>query len=351
MSPFQLAHSASGKTAAVVAAPAQLPAFVVESQTDVPDVLHGAVDIRWANDQGIYLALTSRGVVEAPLVPDQGAVKEMIAGRRTLGGLFLAYHIAASDDYLAAAPPIYLVSWRRLDTPARLEEPFEYVQALDVRDHRLAILGLRSDEQRNFSPDGAIAWVGSLDKKLTDLKPIGFSTTGRGAAAATARGFLGLGGVRFLADGTLLLVPGTQPGVSLLDANGKPLRVWDTAALGIDTDCASLTAEQSKRMAGSIPARQDWLNHHRTVESILPLPQGAAILVRIPEKAAIRWELKLLRRDGTWGTVQVSLRGETANAHLHADSRGNRIALLLYDDSVGVRTAQKARLLTARMDS
>jgi hypothetical protein len=328
-----------------------LPAFVVQSQTEIPADLHAAVDIRWASDQTVYLALTSGGVVEAPLVPDQGAVKEMIAGKRTLGGLFLVYHIAASGEYLAAAPPIYLVSWRRLDKPTRLEEPFEFVQAIDVRDHRLAILGLRSDEQRNFSPDGAIAWVGSLDKKLTDLKPIAFSTTGRGAAAATAVGFLGLGGVRFLADGNILLVPGTQPGVSLLDANGKPLRVWDTAALGIDTDCASLTKEETKRMASNIPARQDWLNHHRTVDSILPLPQGAAILVRIPDKAAIRWELKLLRRDGSWGTVLIPLRGETANAHLRADVRGNRIALLLYDDSVGVHAPSKARLIMARMDS
>lgn len=114
--PFQIALGAR----AAALAPAALPAFVVQSQTEMPADLHAAVDVRWASERTVYLALTSRGVVEVPLAPELGAGKEMIAGKRTVGGLFLSCYIAASGDYLAAAPPIYLVLWRRLDQPTRL---------------------------------------------------------------------------------------------------------------------------------------------------------------------------------------------------------------------------------------
>jgi hypothetical protein len=350
LAPILLAGSANGKAATGVV-PVSTPAFVVQSQTEIPADLHAAVDIRWASDKTVYLALSGAGVVEAPLMAGQTAAKEVIAGKRKVGGLFLAYHVAASNDYLAAAPPIYLVSWRRLNDPTRREEPFEYVQAIDVREHRLAILGVRSDEQRNFSPDGAIGWVGSLDNKLADLKPIAFSATGPGATAAMACSPMGLGALRFLADGSLLVIPGTQAGVTLLDPHGKPLRAWDTATLGIDTDCANVTPEQHRRMSTHISERLDWLNQRRTVDSILPLPQGVGVLVRIPEKAATHWELKLLRLDGTWAAVSVPLRGESAYAHLRADARGGRIVLLLYEEGWGIRPVAKTRLITAALDS
>jgi hypothetical protein len=93
---------------------------------------------------------------------------------------------------------------------------------------------MRADEQPNFSPDGAIAWIGSLDKRLSDPRAAAFSTTGPGAAAMMACGGFGLGYVRLLADGSLLMIPGIQPKAELFDASGEPELAWDTAALGID---------------------------------------------------------------------------------------------------------------------
>jgi hypothetical protein len=334
------------------AAPDSGPAFRILSQTELPAELQRAVDVRWASDQSLYFALQGHGVVEAPVVAGRGAVKEMIPGKDQPGGLWNAYRVAASGDYLVATAPLFEVAWRSArpgDDPGLVEAPFEYVQAIDVQARKLAIVGVRSDEKRNFAPDGAIGWTGSLGKRLSDLKPILFSATGRGATGMLNCGALGLAAVRFLTDGEVVMIPGVQPGVEWFDGGGKPVRGWDTATLGIDTDCSSLTPQLVAKLAANYPLRLDWINLRRTVDSILPLPQGAGVLVRTASKSATHWELKILHRDGTWTTSQVPLQGESPFAHLRGDVRAGRLVLLLYEDRVSSRPKAQGRLITAQL--
>jgi hypothetical protein len=230
-----------------------------------------------------------------------------------------------------------------------VQAPFEYVQAIDVEARQLALVGVRADEARNFAPDGAIGWIGSLDKRLGDLKPILFSATGPGAASMLNCGALGLAAVRFLSGGEVLMIPGVQPGAEWFDAGGKPVRAWDTAALGIDTDCASLTHAMAAKLAVNYPLRLEWVNSRRTVDSILPLPQGAGALIRNAANGATHWELKILHRDGSWTTSQVPLQGESVFAHLRGDVRAGRLALLLYEDKLPSRPKAKSRLITATL--
>jgi hypothetical protein len=323
---------------------AAAPRLVVQSQAEVPDDLHAAVDVRWAPGDAVYLALAGGGVVEAPLVGHR-SVQHLIS--RNSGGLLPIFRVAASNSYLVAAPVAFAVAWRRLDQEPLLEESFEFVQAVDVRDRQLALVGVRTDENRNFAPDGAIGWIGSLDKRLSDLHAIAFATTGRGATAMLNCGSFGMAAVRYLPDGTLLMIPGVQPGALLFDTHGRPLRVWDTGALGIDTDCGSLTPQQRARLPANYMDRLAWINQRRTVDSILPLPDGPGVLVRTVTGSATHWQIKVLHGDGTWTTVEVPLRGASANAHLRGDVQGRRIVLLLYEDGWGFRTVAKTRLITA----
>jgi hypothetical protein len=327
--------------------PAAGPQFILQSQADVPKELHAAVDVRWAGDQSVYLALSGAGVVEAPLVEGHGAVRHLVAPNE--GGLMPIAKVAASGSYLVAAPIVFEVAWRRLDNETLLEEGFEFVQAVDVRDRQLAIVGVRGDEKRNFATDGAIGWIGSLDKRLADLRAIAFAATGPGAQAMLNCGSFGLAAVRYLPDGSLLMIPGVQPGAELFDASGKPVHAWDTGALGIDTDCGSLTQPQQVRLAAHYDERLTWINRRRTVDSILPLPQGPGVLIRTVDGSATHWQLKILHSDGTWSTVQVPLQGASAFAHLHADARGNRLVLLLYEDGWGFRQVARSRLITATL--
>jgi hypothetical protein len=312
--------------------------FQVLSQTVVPTELKAAMDVRWASGDSLYFALGGKGVVQAALAigsgPDRGpSIKEVIPGKTKPGGLWLTYHVAASSDYLVAAPPAFELAWRRLSDPALVEEPFEYIHGIDVRGGQLAVVGLRSDQKRNFSPDGAIAWVGSLDQGLTDLRPIVFSATGPGASGILSCGSFGLGAVRFLADGTLLVVAGVQPGASLFSATGQLIRTWDTTALGIDTDCGSLTNGQAAKLGVDYRQRVAWLDRRRTVDAILPLQQGAGLVIRTVENHITRWDLRILHPDGTWATLPLPLRGVSTWSHLRGDVRDGKLVLLLYEDS------------------
>lgn len=327
--------------------PAPPPLFKVLTQVDLPPELHATIDLRWAGTESVYLAMGGAGVVEAPLVAGSSPIKHLVPGDKEPGGVWLANRVAASSEYLAVASPAFQVAWRRLDAAPLTEEPFEFIAGIDVRDHRLAIVGVRSDEHRNFAPDGAIGWIGSLDKRLSDLRPVAFSMTGPGAAAMAACGSYGIGYVRFLPDGSLLMIPGAQPGAELFGSDGKPLRTWDTATLGIDVRCTKLTQQQSLLFAKSYQQRLDWLNQQRTVDAILPLSQGAGVLIRSAERGKTHWQLKILHTDGTWTTVDVPIEGQSAFAHLRGDARSDRLALVLYEDGWGFRTVAKSRLITA----
>jgi hypothetical protein len=351
--------AARSAAASPAATPRPGPATRILSQTELPDGLHAAMDLRWASGHSVYIALGSGGVVEASLPSGAataagsgaggaiGVLRQVIAGKDRPGGVFLASRLAASSDYLVAAAPVFQVAWRRLDQSSVLEEAFEFVQGVDVRGDRLAVVGVRSDEKRHFAPDGAIGWLGSLARRLSDLQPIVFSATGPGARAMLNCGSFGLGAARFLADGSLLVIPGVQPGAELFDPAGKPVRAWDTTVLGIDTDCAALTAQQTARLAGDYPQRLAWLNQRRTVDSILPLPEGAGVLVRTADRDTTRWELKILHRDGSWTASPVPLTGASAFAHLRGDARDGRLVLLLYEDGRGFRTVARQRLVLA----
>jgi hypothetical protein len=148
------------------------------------------------------------------------------------------------------------------------------------------------------------------------------------------------------------VVPGAQPGISLFDAEAKLLRTWDTRSLGIDTDCASLTYEQSRRLMANGVARQAWINQRQTVSSVLPLPQGIGLVVRRFDGVKTRWDLKLLRLDGTVQTVPVPLEGSNGFFDLFGDFRSGRIVLLLRETafvSQGAHQPNPPRLIVARL--
>lgn len=172
---------ASGATLPTAPLPAS-PGLRILSDVVLPPSFDWASDVRWASDQSVYLALAKDGTVEMSLDPKGPPPKEMIPGASKPGGFWASHRLAVSSQYLVAAGPAMSLTWRRLADPSRVEEAFEGIQALDARENQLAIVGLQRDEKGNIGTDGAIAWLGSLDKKIEDLKPILYDSGGPGAS-------------------------------------------------------------------------------------------------------------------------------------------------------------------------
>ncbi|HEX4966026.1 MAG TPA: hypothetical protein VF173_34770 [Thermoanaerobaculia bacterium] len=319
-----------GAAAPPAPAPPPAPAGIhILSDSTLPQAFEWATDVRWASDKSVYLGLSVDGTVEVGLDPAGSPPKEMIPGRSKPGGFWSSQRVAASSQYLAAAGPALVVTWRRLEDPTRVEVPFDTIQGIDVRDNRFAIVGAQRNEKGDFGADGAIAWIGTLDKKLADLRPLLYDVRGLGVPTMNRCGAAPIGAVRFLPDGSLVVVPGVQPGVNLYDRSGKLVRTWDDAAIGIDTGWGTLTDEQALHIMGPAAARNDWLNRWRVVDSVLPLQQGPGLVVRRAEKARTRWELKLLRFDGSVQSFQIPVEGETEFFHLGGDVRRGKIVFLL----------------------
>lgn len=322
------------------------PALRILSDRELPPQLLKAVDVRWASERSVYLTLTKWGTVEAVLDPLGSKIKEVVPGAAKPDGFWGSSHVGASPEYLVVAGPAFALTWRKAADPLRREIAFDGIEDIDVSGRRLAVLGVRRDDKGRFAPEGAIAWLGSLDKGLTDLRPILFDSRGAGAPSLSACANFELGAVRFLQDGTLLVVPGSQAGAHLYDAQGRLIRTWDTVSLGLDNDCPSLQPEQVQQLRHPGP-RVTWLNQRRTLEDILPLPEGPGLLVRSVSQGRPSWQLKVLSRDGS-GVKTYAVPASPVNdlSHLRGDVRNGKILLLMrtLDKSF---TYNDARLLVA----
>ena len=327
------------------------PALQILSDTALSEPFRYAVDVRWASDRSVYLALKRRGVVEYGL-DSKKVMRQMIPGENEPGGFWLSYQIAVSRSYLLAGSPLAL-TWRPLDSAVRKEDAFEFLSDMDVHENRVAVGGPRRDSNGDFAPEGAIVWIGSLDKDLGDLRPLLFDARGPGAPNVNACGILHLGATRFLPDGSLIVVPGVQPGIYRFDPQGKLVQTLDTVGLGIDTDCASVSEEQMRAMDRKYPPRLAWVNARRIVDDVLPLPAGPGLLIRSFREGQVRWTLKVLRPDGDVAIYDVPVRPQTPYAHLKGDIRQGRLVLLLwgYSEDGKPDGAPIPRLLTVSMPS
>lgn len=311
------------------ASPPPAPQIQILSDVPLPPELNEAADVRWAGDDSVFLALRRGGVAELSLKPP-GRIEEVFPGASKVGGLRFAFLVAASSPYVVTSSVLSL-AWRHRSAPSYVEAAFEIAKAVDVKDDQLLVIGLRRDADGEVGADGAIAWRGPLQGELTALTPILYDVTGPGVRSVNSCSTMRISAARFLPDGKFILAPGVQPGIHLYDANNKLLRVWDTGTLGIDTDCASLPQEQAVHIAAHYPESLAWINRRRVIDTLLPLANGAALVVRSVVQGRARWEVKILSEEGAVRSLPLPLEVGSDLFHLSGDARDGKILLLLYE--------------------
>jgi hypothetical protein len=313
------------------------PALRILSEQEVSGEPSTALNVRWASDRSVYLARAGHGVTEVALDRALTPIRQVIPSPEHMAKPFpfLTFEkLAVSSTHLAVSSVVNSFAFRALapepDGTFKVELPqVRGIGAFDLSGDRIVFLGDTAPQGQPRLPHGEVLWFGRLSMDpAKDWTPVMNDRAG-----APAPGFINchtqqIGAVRFLGDGSVLVVPGFEPGVLLFNADGRLLRTWDSKSLGIDTpDCAGLTTEQSGQFSASYVARYEFLNRYRTVEEILPLPQGPALLVRSVAEGKVRWELKLLAGARVL-TYQVPITGDLPYDRLHGDVRGDRIVLL-----------------------
>jgi hypothetical protein len=320
------ADSATATTAPEPATAIEASRFEVLHTQPLPAALRWASDVRWASDDTVWVAAGPDGVFEI-------AVEEGGSGPRRLGadgggpdGLLLA----ASDGMVAAAVGFGPVSWTRADSPSngRQTAPLATIIDFDLWRGRGVLLGARRDAEGNWSPEGGLLWLGSLAEDLADVEATMFAESGPQALEVALCGTLGLGAVRFFADGRYAVVPGVQPGAFLYASDGELLHAWRTEPIGFYDRC-ELDWEEARQLKRDPRERIRWWRRHPTLDELLPWGDGPALIVRRPRQDGTSWQLVALSERGISEPVDLPVVTASTASHLKADLRGDRLAVLI----------------------
>ncbi len=333
------------------------PALRVIESYELPGEPSTATDVRWAGDRSVYLARQHDGVSELRLESGLPRVRRVVPDRETLGlRTYRAFsRLAASAGYLAWGQGVGLVAWRPLtpgpDRSVTFEwKPMAYAEDVDLAGDRLLVLGTMYEdpaEYRNFSPDGAVAYLGSAREKSDQtFRPVLFDPAGKGAPHLLHCGGMGLGAVRFLRDGAFFVLPGFQAGAHLFSADGALVRTWNTTLLGLDADadCATMSMEEAVKLHQQPELRMHWLNRHRVVDDVLSLPSGPGVVVRSFAAGKIRWELDVLGAGGI-STYEIPLPARSPRERLRGDYRSGRIVFLVTEEKLHLHAEKAASRL------
>jgi hypothetical protein len=321
-------------------APSPAPALHVLAEYEVPSTPSVATNVRWATESTVYLTRFADGVSQVALDERLTRVRSLVPDKKTLGVRFSSFSkLAVSSTYIGASSSLADFLYRPVATQSdgtfsliKLRVGIAY--AFDLSGNRLLFLGdlVPNTEQQDSA---GVAWIGPLSATpRKDLHPVLADLAGVSAASPATPALikcaeLHLGAVRFLPDGSFLVVPGFQAGVHLYSPSAQLERTWENQAVGLDApDCLGVSPEQERRFGTVVRSRFDFLNEHRVLDEILPLPQGPALLVRFAEQGRVHWTLKLLTAGGSVTTYDVPFTGSLPSDRLRGDVRGNKIVLL-----------------------
>jgi hypothetical protein len=288
--------------------------------------LRSPSDVRWLDSSHLLVTDALQGAYRVSLADGVELGKMEVRKGNGRGEFFLPVYIAASEQFLAVASPVHVIGWRRWSEPELHQSAFSAVLDIDLQQDRLLILGAQIDDS-GMAPDGAIAYTGSIAGDSLSLRPLHYSATGPGARAVNACGLMDISAARFMRDGSAILVPGAEPGVFQYNPKGRLVKSWQSEQIGFDAGC-DLTEEEMYRYSMDQVARWNWVNRRRIVDDVLPLSDGAGLLVRSVKDGTAHWELKVLRENGI-RTCKIPMEG-SSDFYLHGDADGHRIVFLLF---------------------
>ena len=341
-----LAVLASLGGSAVAAQTASSIRVLIDRQ--IPAPVDQPTDVRWRDDDSVWLSSLGGGVYQLPVDPDRGGPGLVEASRRA-GWRWV--HLATDGDRLAGAYPAFHLWWMDAKfTDSGGSYSLEHIGDLDLGGGRLLILGLQRNEAGALAADGKIAWLGRLGADLTEFRPVLPSRAGPGASTLQDCALLLMSKVRFLADGSFVVVPGVDPGIFLFDTTGRLVRTWETAPLNLDQGCL-LDEAQRRSFSTDLDARMAWLDRRRVIDEVVPLGKDIGLIVRSRIDGTTRWELLRLRAaDGTVEHIDVPVVSPSRWTHLRGDVRGDRLVLLLTElEAEGWPDVPPPRLIVAHI--
>jgi hypothetical protein len=305
--------------------------FRTVSSAQLPDGVI-ARDVRWAGPSEVYVSTGKKGVVRTRVDAPAPSTTVIPGGE---GGFYLSGRVAVGQNHVVVGSPMGAIGWIPVMGSARKlgQKGLLKVMDVDARADTAAVLGSDSGPLQGLARDGTIAWIGSLSKNMSDMRPLMKGRSSPGGKDMARCSILETGAIRFMQDGSLVVVPGVEPGVYRYNSAGKLTQTWETEPLGIVDDC-SLKESELLLLARDFGERLDWYASRVILDEILPLPGGPALVLRRVEKGVTKWDLVTLPYRGKSQRVALPVTMPTPRAHVRGDIRGDRLVLLVFDDAL-----------------
>lgn len=319
-------RAAALATLTVFALTARAADWKVARSKQLPAELRWAQDARWSSESAALLTAGKNGVFEWNF---SAPPRRIVAGGGSDGFWFSSRLAASAKHMIVAAPLNGLMWWDRTTNRKVTEKAFSILMDVDIHGDRVAILGADYDEKGRFAPEGAIVWTGTLRDRAVRFDPLILGKAGPGAKSMNQCHYLELGAIRFSRDGHLFVIPGIEPGLFEYDTNGRLLRTWATDGLGIVDRC-SLNEQQWLSMSAHPEPRRRWLAARRTVDEMVVLPTGPALLVRsVATSKGVTWDLLEFIENQRTRTTRLPITSKSSQSHLRADADAKGRLLVL----------------------
>ncbi len=301
------------------------------TEVPLPENLEWARDVRWLGEQEVAIGAPRWGVLRLHLDRPGAPLITEIADGGWRSASSSPWSVGSSQKYLVVGAPMFAVGWKAIGVSGLTgDDYFEFISDLDVRGDRLLVLGMRkSEDGGHWAEEGAFVWLGSMaGTSLAGTSPLAFSADGSRARPMDGCGPLSIGAVRFLENGSFVVVPVAEPGVLLFRPNGRLARTWQGKDFGLNEGC-ELTEEHFYRLGIDLDLRMEWINRRTIVDDILPLVGDRfGLLVRRHTNGITQWRMEIADTSGSVGACEVPLTVANRWVHLRADRRGERVVLL-----------------------
>lgn len=332
------------------AAPTPADCLTLADGGELPPILEWSRDVRFGAGGALYFSSRQQGVLEWQRGSFEPALWTPAGTGRN--EVYLPDQLAASADRIVVSSSLFAFGFgRRQGKGLEQVRPFDEIGDLDVFGERLAILGAQRDAKGEYAPEGALAWTGRIGTDPLSWTPLFLSESGEHALNFARCGQMRVGALRFLADGSLFLVPGVEGGAYLYGPAGQLERAFAAEKLGFDTGCP-LDQKAANDYGIDEEGRWAWVNRRRVVDDVLPLPDGRiGLLVRELKDGKPRFELVRVDRGGSIDRCTVPVATDHVFARLKADVRGDEIVLLLTQEGFRPIAGTATNILTGVSES
>lgn len=319
--------------------PEASPSLVLSRRFITSELASKVQDVRWADDDSIYLLSLEDGVTRHRLEPGLPSLGTSLPGSHNDSRIQDAQSTLCVSDQVVLSSFLGISNvWRlRAGTEAQVrvvEWPYFLASDIDVHGAEIALLGGRKvfdDSQSRFELGIFRAALGANTQDPRLNHPFDFESPGELAAIFDAMHF-GAGSIRFSDKGDLLVVRGFSDEIELFSPSGKLKGRWLLGDLGFDYSGTKRTFEAGGRTTADRYRR--FRAAPVVVEEALWVASDPAVLVRHERGGHSDWWLVVLdsiepRR------FRVPLSPSGGNRRVRADGNSQGEMVLVIGSDVG----------------